>query len=173
MGDLQIELLRVGLTTPEQLEQVRSEQRRKEQRERNEKTQRMLHPKFQKASPLRLDNCSRGQYAVHVKRHRKMGVHCTLTKSSLPFINAVIVLPEIEKIVFGRVIIASARGGPAGVWLRRDDNWLRLAVGDNRSLQTFVIHLRMRDQRSLQIIIEALQSVAEQLSVPLELIGLP
>jgi hypothetical protein len=90
--------------------------------------------------PLRADGNYRGPRSLHVREHRKLGKHRTLTYASLPLINWLIDHTEVTKVDFGRVAgsFASSRFTPR-IECKQNGNKLRLVLVSVNSAQSFEV----------------------------------
>ncbi len=56
--------------------------------------------------PLKLDTRSRfyrGPHAVHLKRHAKLGKHCTVANDVFPILNYLVDRDDVKKVSLGKV----------------------------------------------------------------------
>lgn len=90
---------------------------------------------------LRPDGLPRGQFALHFRKHHKLGRHRTIIKGAVPYIQAAIALPEVWRIDLGKIDRRSVRSR-LGVQLKTDRARISLVVVDDYRRQRFLICAR-------------------------------
>lgn len=146
MSDLQNELLRAGLISQEEYE-----------RGSREVHEEQIHRDWTKRH-LQVDGWYRGNYAVHVRRHRKLGKHCTVIDTAFPLMNALIGMQEVKKVDFG-IIHGKWDGAPAALYVVPKGKRLRLLVTDPHVVQ--VIHVTPRSQAHAEVVMSALRQLGD------------
>jgi len=105
---------------------------------------------------LRADTLTRGAFAIHVRRHAKLGLHKTVIKSALPVINAAIASPLVWRVDLGKITCTPPRA-KLGAIFRIQAARITLIFTDQHRRQQFLICAR--EVASAPTIVEALQTV--------------
>lgn len=90
---------------------------------------------------LRQDKLYRGQYAVHVKKHSKLGLHKTILRCAVPVISAVMKLPEVWRIDFGKISLSKSPS-KRRCRIKVDEARVALVIDDTSRQQEILICAR-------------------------------
>lgn len=115
---------------------------------------------------FREDELDRGPHAAHVHKHRKLEKHRTVLRIALPLMNAIVSMPEVQKISFNKIFLAHG-SNTRGFWVTRQPRCLRLAAGDGRWIQLLQIFLRSSE--GAEQVVGALKAAAGTEGVPLSI----
>lgn len=91
---------------------------------------------------LKPDKRYRGENAVHVHGHPKLGRHKTIIKGALPLVNRLLADPRVARVNLGQM---------HSLWPPRDEEWyrveafsdkksgFRVVIMDGRAVQSFTV----------------------------------
>jgi hypothetical protein len=98
----------------------------------------------------------RGANAVHLKRHKQFGSHCTVTKDALPIVEWLVSLDAVEKVDLGKVVSSMQGGFTKRVKLSTSGKKIKALLVGVRSAQTLTITLK--SELSLSLVSQALSA---------------
>jgi hypothetical protein len=105
---------------------------------------------------LRIDEKTyRGPSAVHLKRHRKFGKHCTVTKDALSLVEWLVLLDAVTHVTLGKVV-----GSPAGKFTRRvtfDHKGKHLDVFLVAKHSAQKLHVKLKTETITPLVIQAIE----------------
>lgn len=112
---------------------------------------------------LRPDTTDKGMHAVHVKRHRKMGKHCTIIHTAKLIVDDIISMSDVREVRFGRIRCLYGRG-KVSMRMQSEGVELLLWIQNPDRLQTFKIIARSEDR--MQHIIRVIKGFAARHHIP-------
>lgn len=104
--------------------------------------------------PLRVDGLDRGPYAVHVKRHKKFGKHCTVLTSALPFVDWLVSFPEVRRVHLGILAGRAVKKKLSQLEVIASIRGKHIRIGLNDGCKSQLLQVEIKDDSQLQTVID-------------------
>lgn len=99
--------------------------------------------------PLRKDENYRGPHAVHVKSHKKLGKHRTVTEDAFEIVSWLVDQPSVTSVTLGKVVSATSQKFTRRAECKTTDTRIKALLVATTSAQALTIATRTKDDTDL------------------------